>query len=148
MNSKNNLLGHVNLFLISGRPRTTNEEEDNAILESIRQCGFQSARQIKSNLNLRISERTVRRRLHEHDYNYRIPAQHEKLTLNHKYQRLAFALEHLAWEEEWMHTIFSDEKVFSSDENSRVTLWRTRETLYTEENIRFRERSGRITLAF
>lgn len=61
---------------------------------------------------------------------------------------MAFALEHLPWEEEWAITIFSDEKVFSTDENGRVTLWRTRGTRYAKENIRFRARCGRITLGF
>ncbi|CAL1672077.1 unnamed protein product [Lasius platythorax] len=61
---------------------------------------------------------------------------------------MAFALEHLGWEEEWMCTIFSDEKVFSTDENGKITLWRTRGMRYAQENIRFRTRCGRITLAF
>src|SRR5580765_5396605 len=61
---------------------------------------------------------------------------------------MAFALQHLGWNDEWMATIFSDEKVFSTDENGRVTLWRLRGTRYAEENVRFRQRSGRITLGF
>lgn len=145
---RHNLLGHVDPSPIPGRPRTTLEQEVNSILDSIRQCGFQSSRKLKTNLNLMCSQRTVRRRLHEQDYHHQIPAQNEKLTINHKEQRLAFAMEHVGWEEEWMRTVFCDEKVFQTDENGRVTLWRTRGTRYAEENIRFRERSGRITLAF
>jgi len=61
---------------------------------------------------------------------------------------MAFALEHLVWNDEWNVTIFSDEKVFSTDESGRVTLWRTRGERYLEKNIRFRQRCGRITLGF
>lgn len=61
---------------------------------------------------------------------------------------MAFALEHLLWDNEWENTIFSDEKVFSTDESGRVTLWRTKGTRYDENNVYFRNRSGRITLSF
>jgi len=47
-----------------------------------------------------------------------------------------------------MTTIFSDKKVFSKDEKRRVTLWRTKGTRYAEENVKFRQQSGRITLGF
>lgn len=92
--------------------------------------------------------RTIRRRLQENGYFHRIPAEKEILKAQHKVQRLAFALEHLVWDREWNVTIFSDEKVFNTDENGRITLWRLRGTRYAEENVRFRQRSGRITLGF
>lgn len=103
---------------------------------------------MKTDLGVNCSVRTIRRRWQDNGFYHHIPAEYEKLTAQHKEQRMAFALEHLAWNDEWMTTIFSDEKVFSTNENARVTLWRTRGTRYTEENIRFREQSGKITLGF
>lgn len=143
-----NIEGHANPLPIPGRPRVLQEEDDNNIFETINGNGFQSSRQIVSDLNIDCSARTVQRRLREHGYYHHIPAQKETLTANHKEQRLAFALEHLGWQEEWMCTIFSDEKVFSTDESGRVTLWRTKGTRYAEENVYFRDRCGRITLGF
>jgi len=104
--------------------------------------------QVKAALRVNCSTRTIRRRWQRSGFSHHIPAQNEVLSAQHKEQRMAFALEHLAWRDEWMTTIFSDEKVFSTDENARVTLWRMRETRYAEENIRFRQRCGRITLGF
>lgn len=104
--------------------------------------------QIKIEQGLECSTRTIRRRLKENGYFHRIPAQKELLTEHHKEQRMGFALEHVEWNDEWTTTIFSDEKVFSTDENGKVTLWRTRGTRYAQENVRFRQRSGRITLGF
>lgn len=146
--TKFNTEGHVNPSPIPGRPKLLTEEENNLILNSIQQNGFQSTRQIISNLELNCCDKTVQRRLRDVGYYHHIPAQKEVLTVNHMEQRMAFALEHLRWEEEWMCTVFSDEKVFSTDENGRVTLWRTKGTRYAQENIRFRARCGRITLAF
>jgi len=59
---------------------------------------------------------------------------------------MIFVLQHLVWEQEWMNTIFSDKKIFSTDESGHVTLWRMRGTRYSEKNVRFCEWSGRITL--
>lgn len=88
-----NILGHANPSQIPGRPRLTNEEDDNEINNTISENGFQCSRQIRNELDLPCSERTVRRRLHERGYHTQIPAQKETLTINHKEQRLAFALE-------------------------------------------------------
>lgn len=91
---------------------------------------------------------TIRRRLRENGNCHHIPAQKELLREHHKEQRMAFALEHFNWNDEWMTTIFQDEKVLSTDENGKVTLWKMKGTRYAQENVRFRERSGRITLGF
>lgn len=104
--------------------------------------------QIKADNELQCSLRTIRRRLNENGYFHHIPAENESLSAQHKEQRMAFALQHLGWNDEWMVTIFSDEKVFSTNENGRVTLWRMKGTRYANENVRFRQQSGRITLGF
>lgn len=77
---------------------------------------------MKADIGLRCSVRTIRRRLKENEYFHHIPAQKELINAHHKEQRMAFALQHFAWNDEWMVTIFSDEKVFSTNENGRVTL--------------------------
>lgn len=73
--------------------------------------------------NVNCSKYVVRNRLRENGYRCRRPAHKELLTARHMEQRMAFALQHFAWENEWENTIFSDEKVFSTDESGRVTLW-------------------------
>ncbi|XP_077275854.1 uncharacterized protein LOC143904796 [Temnothorax americanus] len=88
-------LGHVNPSPIPGRLRGTNAEEDQEILNVIQQSGFHSSRQIRLNVDLTCSDRTVRRRLHNAGYHHRIPAQREVFSHRHKEQRLGFAMEHL-----------------------------------------------------
>lgn len=140
--------GHVNPKPIPGRNRSTTVEEDHNISEFIRRSGFNTAQQCLVELDLQISLPTIRRRWNNIGYHHQIPAEKELLTVQHKEQRMAFALDHIVWNNEWECTIFSDEKVFSTDESGRVTLWRTRGSRYAEENIHFRQRCGRITLGF
>ncbi|XP_024873333.1 uncharacterized protein LOC112455556, partial [Temnothorax curvispinosus] len=97
--------GHVNPRPIPDRPRCTSAEDDELLRNLMQANGFRSAQQTVVEHNLNCSAKIVRRRWREQGYHHRIPAQKQALTENHQDQRMAFAFEHLAWENEWENTI-------------------------------------------
>lgn len=139
--------GNVDTRPRSGRPRVTTQQTREAIVNVVQDSGFNNAVSIRRNLQLDMSVDTVRRVLHTAGFHARHPASKPMMRDNHRVRRLAFAQEHLAWNEEWRQTVFVDEKIFTTDENGRVTLWRQRGTRYQDRNILYHNRQGRVTVS-
>ncbi|KAK4306642.1 hypothetical protein Pmani_021536 [Petrolisthes manimaculis] len=95
----------------SGAPRKTTRAKDEVIRQSSKRNPFT----LQSDLQLYITARTVRKRLHEAGIHHRIPAIKEFLTDTHCQNRLQFALEHeYNGLDFWSRVIWSDEKSFCS----------------------------------
>lgn len=110
-------------------------------MSSVYRNGFIKIRDLSE--SLQVSSSTIRRRLHSAGIHYRTPARKPVLTDRHKQQRLQFAREYLNYD--FSSTIFSDEKVFVSSADGRVSLWRPNDTRYLEKNVLPSRRSGRIS---
>ncbi|KAH9631864.1 hypothetical protein HF086_014336 [Spodoptera exigua] len=133
--------GDVVSFKSSGRPRITSAAQDRQIVNRVVSNGFVRIQDISS--SYRVSSSTIRRRLRTAGMRHRVPARKPLLTARHKQQRLQFAREYLNYD--FSRTIFSDEKVFVSSADGRLSLWRPNNTRYLERNILPSRRSGRIS---
>lgn len=130
-------------------PRRTTEAQDAAMVAAMRANSFNAATHVLQDLDLNISARTVRRRMHEAGLKNCAAALKIPLEARHCQARLAFAnsVEHMT-PEEWRTVIFTDEKIFSSDKDCRRTVWRERGERYHPDNILPKHRSGRVTAMF
>lgn len=131
------------------RPRTTSVAEDEAIVTAIVDRPFGTVQQAINAANVQISDRTARQRLNEAGYHCYRPAHKIPLTLEHREQRLGYALENLATSrEEWEATIWTDEKVFVSSADHQLHVWRPRDQrLHPNHVVPPRRQSGRISCA-
>ncbi|EFN78027.1 Transposable element Tc1 transposase, partial [Harpegnathos saltator] len=89
------------------------------------------------------SQRTVRRRFNKVGIHcYRL-ARKITLTLEHREQRVAFALENLVESsEEWEATIWTDEKVFVSSADHQPHVWHPRDQRLHPNHVVPTHRSG------
>ena len=96
----------------SGRPKITTEREDRLIALRAENDKM-SANQVKNDLNLSCSSRTVLRRLTSNpNLRYGIHKSKPKLDSNAKSKRLTFATEHITMtDSDWSNIIWTDEKV-------------------------------------
>lgn len=100
----------------SGRPRVTTPAQDRYIRLRHLRNRFLSASSTARALpgNHRISDQTVRNRLHESGLRAYRPLQGNVLTRRHRVARLQWATQHLRWSvrNNWRHVVFSDESHF------------------------------------
>lgn len=112
----------------SGRTRATTAQEDRYIQLTARRDRTVTARTLQTRLRqstgTRVSDQTIRNRLHEDGQRSRMRVIRLKLTRAHRAARLRFAREHLNWTmDNWRTVLFSDEckvKFFSDDRRVRV----------------------------
>ena len=117
--------GNVKTKKIPGAPKQTTAEENRKIIQEVRANPFTNSTDIARTLQLTVSPRTIRRRLHEAGLRNRAAATKDVLTATHKERRLQFAQQHI--EEDlsfWGRVVFSDEKTFSSSTHGRARCWR------------------------
>ncbi|KAK9695452.1 Fibronectin type III domain [Popillia japonica] len=69
-----------------------------------------------------------------------------QLTEEHATARLNFAGENI--NRDWQNVIFTDEKIFSTSDDSPKVLWRKNNTRYDVQHIQPTRRSGRISCGF
>jgi transposase len=110
----------------SGRPRETDEATDINIAVMARVEPHQSTpKQVKHNLDLDVSARTVRRRLDEAGLHGRVEREEHILDENDLLRRLAFANGYKHWTAaEWERVIFSDEKHFTLGQHGQQFVQR------------------------
>lgn len=95
------------------------------------------------------SHETIRRKLNEVGLEFHRPATKTVLTEAHKARRLEWAQGNIQLPQAyWDLTIWSDEKVFLSDQQGRVCLYRPRGTRYDPRHVVRGNRSGRIPAHF
>ncbi|KAF2880860.1 hypothetical protein ILUMI_25315 [Ignelater luminosus] len=114
----------------SGPSRITTQREDRRIVHAARRNPVRSAHLIGADvhLNRRVSDQTVRRRLHEAELRSRARANVPHLTDRHRQERLRYANDYGNWTaRRWRNVLFTDESrfcLFHSD--ARVRVWRRR----------------------
>lgn len=107
------------------RPKATTDDEDALIVAAAVRNPFLPAPAIREDLDLDVSDTTVRRRLRTAGLRSRVAAQKPLLTAANKDARRQFAELHEAWtSEEWGRVIFSDESTFSTRQDQRLRVWR------------------------
>ena len=109
----------------SGRPRCTDDETDRSIEAIAEEKKFTVPKQIKNELQLECSKRTVRRRLDEVGLHGRV-ARTEYVYDDHDIQRrLSFAEGYANWTvADWSRVLFSDETHIEVYGRSRVWVQR------------------------
>jgi hypothetical protein len=94
----------------SGRPRCTDDNADQRIVDLAEEKKFVTPKQITAELGLECSARTTRRRLDEAGLHGRLAQQEHAFTAEHIRARLSFAEGYGSWTAaEWARVIFSDE---------------------------------------
>lgn len=123
-----------------GRNRATSAVDERFIrvqtLRNRRQTAVQTRNLLEEVRNVRVSERTVRRRLNEVGLKSYVPAKAPKLEVSHRVARLAFARYHQDWSDEWGRVLFSDESRFCVNFiDGRERLWRYRGERFHKANF-------------
>lgn len=107
---------------------------------------FTTTQKIKEQFGLECSNVTIKRQLNKIGFRCRCPARKIELTNEHAENRVRFARQNAG--RDWQNVIFSDEKVFSTSDDSPKVLWRRNLTRYQPEHVQLTRRSGRISCAF
>ncbi len=116
----------------SGRPRKTTVAEDRYIRLAALRNRRLSAKTLQARharrYGNRVSDQTIRNRLHESDLRARKPARKPKLTPLHRLARLRWCRQHRGWNlNMWRNIMFSDESRFCLRKlDGRVRVWRRR----------------------
>lgn len=123
----------------SGRPRITSSRTDALIVRSMKAEPFQSVKQLNESISqdIRPSERTTNRRLHEAGLSGRRARVKPHITDANATKRLAFAQEnvHLT-AEDWRRHIFSDETLIQEAVNDKgAFVWRLDGTAFDRKHI-------------
>ena len=145
---------------ISTKEATTNEkrarEEKKAVSRrlTVRVLGRLTRKNNRATLNqlhimsdLKVSRRTIRRRLKEMGLNSRVARKKPFMSAVHRAKRLAFARKHLKWTlQQWKKVLFTDESTFEIGLNPRrVLVWRRRHERDLPANLVPTFKSGRTT---
>lgn len=132
----------------SGRVRITTAQEDRYIRLSARRDRTTTARKLQNRLRLttgtRVSDQTIRNRLHEDQQASRRRVVRIPLTRNHRANRLRFSRQHLDWDiNQWGMVLFTDEcKVKFFNDDRRIRVWRRRGERFSEACIHEVDRFG------
>lgn len=132
----------------SGRVRATTAQEDRYLRLTARRERTVTARTLQTRLRqstgTRVSDQTIRNRLHENGQRSRVRAIRLKLTRAHRAARLRYARDHLEWTmDNWKNVLFTDEckvKFFSDDR--RVRVWGREGERFSESCIHGTDRFG------
>ncbi|KAH7944131.1 hypothetical protein HPB52_016367 [Rhipicephalus sanguineus] len=120
------------------------EDEDALIVAAVVDNPFQCARQVREQLDVDASLATVRRRLRSAVLRNSVAARKPVLTASNKKSRLQFAEAHVSWmADDWGRVIFSDESTFTTRQDQRMRVWRTRGTRHEPANVQGVSASGR-----
>lgn len=132
----------------TGRARATTAQEDRYIRLTARRQRKITARalqnQLRQSTGMRVSDQTIRNRLHEDGQRYRTRAVRLKLTSAHRAERLRFAHDHSNWSmDNWKTVLFTDEtKVKFLSDDRRVRVWRREGERFSEPCVHGTDRFG------
>ncbi|KAF2882643.1 hypothetical protein ILUMI_23542 [Ignelater luminosus] len=127
-----------------GRPKISSENKDNLFINYLRENPLDSAVTASRTTNFPEYIRSARNRIKESDISFYSSARKISLTDEQKLRRTEVAQQVL--HENWNNVIFSDEKVFQSNHNGTVHVYRPRNTRFNENYITENNRSGRFSV--
>lgn len=109
-----------------GRKRATNYRQDALIVRQTKVKSNISSSEIKDQLNLNVSTKTIRRRLHEKGLSSRVSIKKPMITLKNKKKRLEFAKKYVDMPLSfWKKVVWSDESKFELvGKKTRRRVWR------------------------
>lgn len=118
----------------SGRKRATTPREDHLIKWSAVRNRRMFATEIKTDLGLEVSTRTIRNRLHEFGLKSYWSAKKPFINAINRQKRVAWVKEHLNWTpEQWDSVLWSDESPFMLRFAGRVRVWRFHNERYSPD---------------
>lgn len=132
----------------SGRPKKTTPRQDRQMVVLAKRERVKSAKMINSEFRnatgVRISDQTVRNRLHSHNLRAFRPAVRPRLTMRHRTNRLEFARLHVNLDRARLRNIlFTDESRFCLDfHDGRRRVWRSKNERYANCNVVEHDRFG------
>ncbi|KAJ8915383.1 hypothetical protein NQ315_008270 [Exocentrus adspersus] len=130
-----------------GVGKVSNNEEDKALVEYIRQNPFQTAVKAQEEILFPGSVITARRRLKQSGLKNCAAVSKTFLSNDHKQRRIQFANAFLnRGHEFWNNVIFSDEKTFQSCNSGRLRVYRPRNTRFEERYTLPNASSGRFSV--
>ena len=101
----------------SGRKRATTASEDKKIIRAAKRRRTITAKEIKTNLNLNVTEKTIRNRLNEIGFSSVFQIRKPWVNEINRQKRVEWAQEHLNWTiDDWKRVLWSDESAI------RVTI--------------------------
>lgn len=132
----------------SGRPRKLNERDIRSLARFTKKNRTAILSDITKSAAIKVSEFTIRRRLHEQQLFARVAIKKPFLTAQHQAKRLEFALTHRNWTpEQWKQVIWTDESIFEIGKNFRqVLVWRTAYERYDNNCLTPTFKSGRTSV--
>ncbi|KAH6921257.1 hypothetical protein HPB50_027758 [Hyalomma asiaticum] len=102
------------------RPKATRKDEDTLMLAAVVENPFQSARQVREQLDVDAYLATVRRRLRSAGLQNSVAARKPVVTASNKKSRVQFTEAHASWmANDWGRVIFSDESNFITRQDQR-----------------------------
>lgn len=103
-----------NTVKTAARTGKTNSYYDNSMVRLVKQDPYISSNQIKIDLNLNLSARTISRRLVDHGLLSRRPNKKPMLSTKQRLARLKLARKYSSWDvNKWKTVLFSDESKFN-----------------------------------
>lgn len=113
-----------------GRHRATSQRDDNFLRLNVLRNRTSTSRSLNNLIrevrHINISDRTVRRRLHEANLSNRRPATGPLLTRQHRVSRLRFARQYSGWNlNDWRRVLFTDEtRIGLRSPDGHCRVWR------------------------
>lgn len=136
--------GLVNMRPNNGSKRKTTAIQDEELVNLSSQNPFMSCVQLRNQLRLPISRRSVCRRLLQNGLKGRSPANKPLLTTNNIARRLNWAIVHSTWtSEHWTYAVFSDESTFYVGRGHRKYVRRRNGQRYRLECIETQENASK-----
>ena len=119
----------------SGRKKKTTRRTDMLIVRTAKKNPFITAGEIKRQLSLNITERTIRNHLGSAGLK-RYIAQKPWINAVNRAKRIKWAREHVNWtRRQWSKVLWSDESPFVLRQNRKMHVWRFPNQRYKPENM-------------
>ncbi|KAM7315266.1 hypothetical protein ISCGN_005048 [Ixodes scapularis] len=130
------------------RSKATTDDEDRMIVAAAVDDPTLTAKEIQAELNLQVSVKTIRNRLHEAGLRSRVPARKPLLSAVNRQKQLQFAQEHTSWSPaDWENVLFSDESTFTTRWDQRQRIWRADNTRFQAPYLQRVASSGRCAVS-
>lgn len=120
-----------------GRNRATTDRDDSRIVREIKKNPCLTARSIRENLQLNVSNKTIERRLREANFHSRLARKRPFINKRNKIKRLKFAKMYVDMPIDfWKKVVWSDESKFELfNRKTRLRVWRKSGEEYQERHL-------------